>query len=975
MPITIFEYVRAREIVPELRRLQGEASQSVFLVPSPFDEEWLLNRLSEDRGYFGRTPRLIRWDGLHRECLAAIAADGNPLFSKRQIDPPDHWLILHYLLQNFLREKDSENIPPGVKRPGFLSLLGDQLRELLREEVTPEDLRATLGCDRCFWPAACDGSSTPTGLLCRFYRDYRQYLDQNGLADSAEIATLTKEAILLRPEAVKKWLEAHRLVLVGFMSLTHGQLSLLRELDRLGGNLTLFKPATGISSAFDAAKQLKVSPLAAKDLQTLPLSGREWAAGNTRMEIETLCRELALWNQGKGRLAESRPFPGFGEIGMLVEEERLDLAIESLERFRIPWTLRGRQPLSRGRFFNLLRRLWDLYEEGWPEKGTRAFLSEPCLGLEAGSLDFQAASTPVDFKTWLKSLPHSTFERLERFCLFLARGGTPLQLLSATRDLANEAPSWGSNLTLLAGEDFDYDRFVFEVNAIVRELERKVLMLEELVPSLGEAKETFFSGKEAFSFIEAWGRESHFPPNLQRKEVLSLFVASPPVLEGFSVWILAGCSSRIWPGGFSDPPLLDDETREVMNRIDRDAETPRYIPRLHDLREQREALFRRLLATGEEWTLLSRPLQDEDARPLAPSPFLEKAREEGWIAFPDPPIVRFLSDLLPDASEPWFFSLEYPKDLSREPRSSRQGEIQIPPLTDSAKGPVAYYSDFDTWLACPFYYACLKRAGLPVPPKEELYDPQKAGTFLHCLWQKVWEKTSLADETPLCALVDALWEETLINNYGALLSDPRLRRREADLKRKARRLALLQEECRELERPLSTGEGPFLEWKLPSKQVEGVLFEGRCDRVDCLKEGVVIWDYKLGKAESKKGSLQLAAYAWALEQSQVPVLGFGFLGHEDGKMEGCFREPLFPGLLKKKRTKSLEERLLEAEEGIVGMAQSIARGYFKAQYEKTPNKPNPLCRFCPFKGLCRRSEQFGERPEAEEKEGENGYDA
>lgn len=974
MPITIFEYVRAREIVPELRRLQREAGQSVFLVPSPFDAEWLLDRLSADQGYFGSTPRLIRWDGLHRECLAAIAADGNPLPSKRQIDPPDHWLILHYLLQNFLRAGDSESVPPGVRRPGFLSLLGDQLRELLREEVTPEDLKATLGCDRCSWPASCDRSSTPTGLLCRFYRDYRQYLEQHGLADSAEIATLTKEAILLRPEAIKKWLEAHRLVLVGFMSLTHGQLSLLRELDRLGGNLTLFKPATGISSAFDAAKQLKVSPLIAKGLQTLPLSGREWAAGNTRMEIETLCRELALWNQGKGHLAESRPFPGFGEIGMLVEEERLEIAIESLERFRIPWILRGRQLLSRGRFFNLLRRLWDLYEEGWPEKGTKAFLLEPCLGVEVESLESPTASTPMDFKTWLKSLPDSAFDRLERFCLFLERGGTPLQLLSATRDLANEAPSWGRNLTLLAGEDFDYDRFVLEVNVVVRELERKVLMLDELVPSLGEAKETFFSGKEAFSFIEAWGRESHFPPNPQQRGVLSLFVASPPVLEGFLIWILAGSSSRIWPGGFSDPPLLDDETREVMNRIDRDTEAPRYIPRLHDLREQREALFRRLLATGEEWTLLSRPLQDEEARPLAPSPFLEKAREEGWIAFSDPPIVRFLSDLLPDASDPWFPSLEYPKDLSRKPRLSRQGEIEIPPLPDSSEEPVAYYSDLDTWLACPFYYACLKRAGLPVPPKEELYDPQKAGTFLHCLWQKVWEKTSLIDETPLCTLVDALWEETLIKTYQALLDDPRLRRREADLKRKAKQLALLQEEYRELERPLSTKEGPFLEWELPSKRVEGVLFKGRCDRVDHLKDGVVIWDYKLGKAESKKGSLQLAAYAWALEQSQVPVLGFGFLGHEDGKMEGCFREPLSV-FLKNKRTKSLKERLLEAEEGIVEMAKSLSKGYFKAQYETAKNNPNPFCRSCPFKGLCRRSEQFGERPGVEEKEGENGNDA
>ena len=79
---------------------------------------------------------------------------------------------------------------PGM--PGFVPLLGAQLRELLREETDPEALGLSLECGTCPEGARCPRLSTPEGLLCRLFHAYDGYLSENGLADSAALPTLTR---------------------------------------------------------------------------------------------------------------------------------------------------------------------------------------------------------------------------------------------------------------------------------------------------------------------------------------------------------------------------------------------------------------------------------------------------------------------------------------------------------------------------------------------------------------------------------------------------------------------------------------------------------------------------------------------------------------------------------------------------------------------------------------------------------------
>ena len=81
---------------------------------------------------------LITWTW--QDVYENIVPPGN---RRRTLSPPDHLLILRKILKDsIINHRDKIKSLPGVERAGFLSVLSSDIRELLNEGVSPEQLIA-----------------------------------------------------------------------------------------------------------------------------------------------------------------------------------------------------------------------------------------------------------------------------------------------------------------------------------------------------------------------------------------------------------------------------------------------------------------------------------------------------------------------------------------------------------------------------------------------------------------------------------------------------------------------------------------------------------------------------------------------------------------------------------------------------------------------------------------------------------------
>ncbi len=223
---------------------------------------------------------------------------GAPVVFRRQIDPPDHWLILRHLWERFKKDFPRDLQPQGLQHPGAVEELGGILREMLREDVSSAHLES-------LWRAPY--SSRALGW---FFGAYEEYLETRNLMDSAQVASFGAGLCTLPKarEILGSFFKETPLVFLGFLSFATGQLRLVRELIALGGEVHFWVPATGLApydplsgrGFYSVPAQLreKTPPLAFRGKRKLfRLSGADRA-----MTAETLARELALWSLGKGYL-------------------------------------------------------------------------------------------------------------------------------------------------------------------------------------------------------------------------------------------------------------------------------------------------------------------------------------------------------------------------------------------------------------------------------------------------------------------------------------------------------------------------------------------------------------------------------------------------------------------------------------------------------------------------------------------------
>lgn len=882
---------------------------------------------------------IMVWDDLYRALLEAAG-----MKPRAQIDPPDHWLLLRGIIKS-LRERFAEDLPPGAFADGFVEMAGQSVRELLREDVTADGLAASLGCDGCPEEGGCSRPRDEGGVLCRIFRDYAAALEELGLSDSAQIPSLGAD-LLSSSKTAAEYAGGLSITAAGFLSFASGQLRFIRALENAGADLELFVPECGEGQFYTVMDQFPDAASTRVESSVVPslcLGG-----GDLRLASDTLVRELVLWSCGEGRLSDATPaaFPGWGGIAVCGDEGDIASISESFARYGVPFCPKEGMVVSATVLWKSAVRAVDLALEGWPPGETADFLSGPLFT----SLDFPreafAAKLPSGREAWTKfakeqggALPRALARALA-FTDIIGKGGDPAELIAALADLA----PGGEDLKRLIREGAPYpllDESLRVLNGAVLEAREKERALKDLKRDLGPgAKEPLRAG-EAMAFLERWAETAftRTPPPVT--PAVSLHPGTPPALTSAPVWVFPGATASRWPGLIRESPLLSDDRKAALHdSLNLGAS---HLPLVPEKRRQREALFRRLSASGTELCLFVYPLADGGGRPLPPSPFIDGAAKSRWLLPAAEPVVRSLGEMLPRPGEPLVSGVETSATSGGPKGVDRGAPSKIAPPAESGE---FYLSGLDDYADCPFFYYC-RRAGLEAAG-EDLFNPLRAGNGYHKLWELAWKQYTLSGGA-LESLAQELFDEAYGAEYPELLSHPGLsRHRPAQLKANIR-LGAVQDGMEKdgLARARKTQK---LEYSLPEMVIDKVTFKGRCDRLELLMDGsYAIFDYKSGKADRYGKNLQLAAYSLALKEE----LGRGaaatfYLALADGRLAAAKGEDA-PSWVKKRDVTlpAFEEKAIDV---MTRAAESVRTGVFPPNYE------SERCKYCPFPSLCRRGD-------------------
>lgn len=920
------------------------SERAVFLVPSGLDKEPLLQMISDRGSFFGRRPSIWTWGEFYRET--------SPLDNKktrRVIDPPDHNLIIRYILGIYLKEMRDKGVslPAGVTHRGFVSVLGDNIKDLLAEEVSPEHLSAALFAEE-------EDPSAPEAILHRLYSDYIEYLLANTIADNAQMPTLIKES--LSGENVSVFVRNHVFIPVGFLSFTGAQIKLIRDL----GDITeciLILPETGLDNFHDAIKQ---SGCEYKERPIWTTNIVEMYANNSHLQFDAIARELALWAHGAGEFDKLGELGDYGDVGIMIAPRHLRNIENSLARYKIPFNTQVRGSVGETQLGGLPKMIWDAYKSGWNTNNTSFLLSNPLI---CGD-DFDAAgsrrSFPEGYDAWAKFLngrPREIFESMSILCSGLSDGGYPADILRLWRDFLSKLEI-ADHTAELIGEEISLDNVVKDLSSSLTELDKKIEILEDIKRDIGEAAKIPMQGGEAVSYLLDWSRTATLPISLPQSRSVTIYAGSPPVLTFHRYWIMTDVDYNTWPGKLRESPLLRNEYKQKINSDAenrcREHEGPAlHIPDIHDEREQKEALFRRLIATGIKGTVITRSLTDSSDRPVGESQFMaalfdQKSKNRKWVRL-EPVVAYPLSRSLPGNGDYCFPDAEVSIIEGKINRGDlpRKGVL----AQEADADPIVSLSSLDDWIACPYRYWCGNILRLSMPLRD-IFDTAKAGIFLHSLWKMAWEDY-LGKRRSFIILIEAHWQEALKKEYPELADDPRLKRHQERLKKQVLSLAELQND---IEDAITGRIKVELEFTLPDYKVDGVIFRGRSDRIDFYKDGAVVLDYKSNKASQHLNELQLAAYSVILrEKCALEPLGYGWLGHRDGLLKGYFADDLIretyhaprPG---RPNEKNLGKFIAEAGTAMDMMSAAVRSGEFPALYD------SDKCRICEFYPLCRKRE-------------------
>ena len=948
----IFAYNKLSDLTglinSQIKNFPGRQKNLRFIIPSRKDKNYRpeLNNLT-----------LWTWEEIYND----ICSFGN-IQRKRILSPPDHLLILNNIFNEVISER-SEKIKqwPGIMRPGFIEILSSDIRELLNEAVRPSQLINN--------PESSDPAEF---LLPEIYSRYLEYLNNYDLLDSAQIYTEAYNELL----KTQAWGRDLIIIFTGFLSFTHGQLELLYALQDRCEKIIILKPETNLANFRDAHSQFNIAFTPEKS------SGQiiEIPAAEPDLEPEVIARTLALWQQDK-IILNSQKFSGFDSIAITINQGREDLFMQAFKRYKIPLSFQLGIPINTTLPGKILASIRHLYTRQFPTYETALLLTQECFaGVKFPVMKAYRAGYS-GLENWEKFLSIGesfntallAIQSIKKFCGSLKLNQTPAGIMHAFRDFLTTPGLWLDRLTKIAGTP-ELDETTRQTASAIETISQKVLRLDELMPDLGRVQDTRIKGDESFDFLERWCRNTNTRAPLQISNSVRIFTGTPPVLSSFPVLIMTGVTQKTWSANITSSPLLGTEERRKLD------ENQAHLPTIQEKAIQKEALFRRLIQTGENFTIISRPELDDEGRPVSESQFMQ----------------RFLEDL-PNwnrvKANPAKINILLNNDGYIFPEIDSDGKIkrEIPVIHAQANAVGA--SDIKQLLLCPFLWYQERQAKL-YAQNPDIVSPIEWGNMIHKFWQCVWlryrENMNSSGQIFL-NITKSEWENLLqvsenYQNFARLIKDFRLRRHLDGVKFRVDRLSLLQSAILESLHGAGYEHTKILleEDAHLLAQIDGVKFLGQCDRIEFLRspdsqEIAFIVDYKEGTSTNYESSVKIESYSWNSEQRKkfntglqlscyaalftrqykCDLSGVYILGLNDGQIAGSFEESeskFFAQYTKEGKIKThISERVDEGEYAMKCAAEILKTCKFEPEYN------SDLCRFCHVKSLCRKGEFKGEK--------------
>ncbi len=956
MSIYIHAYNNASQLKNILQRIKADNIR--YVIPSRKDKFFFPLRDSYHE--------LWTWQDIYDDISRPEGST-----KKHSFSPPDHFLILESILDGVLDEfrkldtyREKINALPGIDRAGFLEVLSADIRELMNEAVSPAQL--------VHLP---DSTNPAEFLLPEVYSRYTDYLRNTGLLDSAQICTSAIDSLAKNPD----WGKDLTLIFTGFLSFNHSQLELVKALENRCTQVILIKPEANLEGYGDAAHQL------GKNIHAPHSSGHiiEMDITEPGLEPELTARTLALWSAGE--IQAWGEFPGFDAVGLMIQQGREDSFAQAFGRYGVPYDFMSGIPISQTLPGKILASLQNLSTQHFPAYETALLLTQPCFaGVHFPVMSaYRAGRTDLDqWEDYLAGnegeifgLALKTIRAVRKFCGALQVKNTPLNLMRAFKEFL-ETPDLWLNKEDMTADHPELDEATRLTASAIETIQHKVLTLEELLPDLGAVNDARLSSDKAYEFLLRWCRNTNTRAPVQVSNAVRIFTGQPPVLAAFPVWIMAGVTQRNYSGNLPASPLLGSEERKHLQELD--------LPLLSqaDKAKQREAVFRRLIHTGESLTLISRPMLDDDGRPAPESPFMKNFSDDmgqTWLIEKTQDEPEGINILL--GGDNFTFPEVDPQDRT----------VRTKPLI-TKKAHAVGASDINELLLCPFLW-WQKRQAKIYEQDSELASSAEWGNMLHKYWECVWRKYSLGMTAPgkVFTLIAAQEWGKLTGRetpeeyakYHRLFADPRLRRKLESINFRVKRLAEVQGEILDglhgagyVHREILLEENAHL-----MAHSEGVTFLGQCDRIEILStpEGTrtaFIADYKTGAGESNEETVKIGTYWWNADKrekftkglqlsvyaalfdgsdgfSGVDLAGVYILGLESGKISGTFTSSakgIFEPYKSKKFGVDIQNRVDEGNYAMACAVKVLERGEFSPEYG------SELCRYCRVKSLCRRGE-------------------
>ena len=915
--ITVSSYAKLSSLKRALASFAAYASPDraaklVYMLPSKSNEEPLLDILRGEGDYFARRPEVWSWQDLYR---AIVPKDGR----RRCVDPPDHNLALRHVIAKAVSDYDARGmaLPPGVRKKNFALPLGEAINELMLEDVAPESL---CGPDE-------DGVSRPA-LLQNFYAAYKTYLAENGLADNSDIPSLAASELAAPSPALASSITDRVLCFVGFMSFTGAQLKLLKRLNGLGLEMAFFMPDPDMRGFRDAAAQLGARPA---DAWRDRIRVVKTVAPDIYSEYEWVALTIAASGEND-------------DVGVMVPAGRLARLTRALKRHGIPWQIRSEVTVRETAAAEFAARAWEVHKSGWPPLGASHLLRSAAAGVELDPARL-AAVMPEGLDAWKKFLADTdaarVLARIEAFCGMLSdeEGHTSQELLLGFAALCGDG-EWENRLAAEIGDDAELDPAIREIASSRLEITSKIDMLEDVLPALGEASLSRFSGDDALAFLLSWAGEAALalPPKLTG--AVSVYVSPPPILAGHDLWIMTDVDASRYPGQESGQSILDDSLRERVNSECREYS---HLPTLHEKRRQKEALFRRMLATGERTTVVFRSAKSGSGEPTEESVFLKPEsypNASRWMLTEDAPArgkTREIESIGRDAR---------PRAAIRETAPDTKLRISM--------------SGIDTLLDCPFAWWCGAARFETVSEPREIIDRMSLGGLMHEIWRRVTEAVSTDGAMTHRSALLSGWDDIMssLRDSYPVLSDSRPAATLGVMKRNM--LGVADGLDGTAAKAAAAGMKRLwtkTEMTLPELEFEHAIFTGRADRVDFWTwpggGGAVIYDYKIGSGAGYANRFQLASYAASLQTSGVSVAGFCYLCHGDGKAPGAWSPEIGPIFSASSKFTPCADKITSALEHMRDIDMTLPEGKFEARYD------SDSCPRCDYSVLCRRGEARG----------------